>query len=216
MFVDTVPSAVASFALVAGLVTITPGLDTALVLRYAVTHGRKTAYATALGVVTGCLIWGVAASAGVSALLAASEVAYAALRLAGAAYLLWLGVGLLIKAFRQHGNGASTTRIESSPTIDLWASWRRGFGVNILNPKIGAFYVALLPQFIPPDVSPVLMGALLAGVHSVEGMVWFSLIIAAAHAMRAWLDRPRTRRSLDALTGTTLIGFGVVLALRER
>lgn len=216
MFVDTVPSAVASFAFVAGLVTITPGLDTALVLRYAVTHGRKTAYATALGVVTGCLIWGVAASAGVSALLAASEVAYAAVRLAGAAYLLWLGVGLLVQAFRHRGNGESPARIDCSPAIPLWASWRRGFGVNILNPKIGAFYVALLPQFIPPDVSPVLMGALLAGVHSVEGMVWFSLIISAAHAMRSWLDRPRTRRGLDAVTGTTLIGFGVVLALRER
>ncbi|MDQ4039076.1 MAG: LysE family transporter, partial [Actinomycetota bacterium] len=88
---DTVPAAVASFALVAGLVTVTPGLDTALVLRSAVTSGRR-AYATGLGVCVGCLVWGVAAAAGLSALLVASEVAYAALRLLGGAYLLWLGL----------------------------------------------------------------------------------------------------------------------------
>lgn len=215
MFVDAVPAAVASFALVAGLVTITPGLDTALVLRSALTKGRWPAYATALGVCSGVLVWGMAAAVGISALLTASEVAYTVLRLVGAAYLVWLGLRLLWAAIRRDRVTEASTG-DVAPGTSGWAAWRQGFGVNILNPKIGAFYVALLPQFIPADAAPVLMGLLLATVHAVEGIVWFSLIIAGAHAMRAWLGRRRVQRSLDGSTGAVLIGFGVVLALPER
>lgn len=217
MLADTVPAAIASFALVAGLVTITPGLDTALVLRSALTQGRSSAYATALGICTGCLVWGVAAAVGVSAVLAASEVAYTVLRLAGAAYLLWLGLRLFVAAIRGDRTSATPeTTSESAPSQSGWVSWGQGFGVNMLNPKVGAFYVALLPAFIPPDASPLLMGSLLATVHALEGILWFSLIIAAAHAMRARLRRPRVQRSLDGITGVALLGFGAALALPER
>ncbi|MBA3799352.1 MAG: LysE family translocator, partial [Geodermatophilaceae bacterium] len=212
MFVDAVPAAVASFALVAGLVTITPGLDTALVLRSALTKGRWPAYATALGVCSGVLVWGMAAAVGISALLTASEVAYTVLRLVGAAYLIWLGLRLLWAAIRRDRVTEASTG-DVAPGTSGWAAWRQGFGVNILNPKIGAFYVALLPQFIPADAAPVLMGLLLATVHAVEGIVWFSLIIAGAHAMRAWLGRRRVQRSLDGSTGAVLIGFGIALSL---
>ncbi|MDQ3715199.1 MAG: LysE family translocator [Actinomycetota bacterium] len=215
MVADTIPAALLSFALVAGLVTITPGLDTALVLRSALTQGRAPAYATALGVCTGCLAWGIAAAVGVSAILTASTVAYTVLRLVGAAYLIWLGLRWLIAAIDRSQPTKATNR-PSSPGARGWAAWRQGFGVNILNPKIGAFYVALLPQFIPPDVPAVLIGGLLAAVHSVEGVLWFTLIIASAHAMRAWLGRPRVQRGLNGVTGATLIGFGVALALPER
>lgn len=159
--------------------TITPGLDTALVLRSALTKGRWPAYATALGVCSGVLVWGMAAAVGISALLTASEVAYTVLRLVGAAYLVWLGLRLLVAAIRR----------DRVPEV---------------------------PQFIPPDASPVLMGALLATVHSIEGILWFALMIAAAHAMRAWLSRRRVQRSLDGGTGAVLIGFGIALALPER
>jgi len=112
---------------------------------------------------------------------------------------------------------AAAVAADDNPShLTKWASWRQGLGVNILNPKIGAFYVALLPQFIPTDVSPVLMGALLAVVHSIEGILWFTLIIAGAHAMRAWLRRSRVQRGLNGITGATLIGFGVALALPGR
>lgn len=142
MFADTIPTALASFALVAGLVTITPGLDTALVLRSALTQGRSAAYATALGVATGCVVWGVAAAIGVSAVLTASEVAYTALRLVGAAYLIWLGLRWLTEAIRHHRPSAGVAGYDNSPHTTGWAAWRQGLGVNILNPKIGAFYVA--------------------------------------------------------------------------
>jgi len=215
MFADTIPAAVASFAVVAGLVTITPGLDTALVLRSALTKGRWPAYATALGVCTGVLVWGMAAAVGISALLTASEVAYTVLRLVGAAYLVWLGLRLVWAAIRRDRVTEAITG-DVFPGTSGWAAWRQGFGVNILNPKIGAFYVALLPQFIPADAAPVLMGLLLASVHAAEGIIWFSLMIAAAHAMRAWLSRRRVQRSLDGSTGAVLIGFGTALALPER
>ncbi|MDQ3053171.1 MAG: LysE family translocator [Actinomycetota bacterium] len=216
MFADSIPGAVVSFALVAGLVTITPGLDTALVLRSALTQGRAPAFATALGVCTGCLAWGIAAAVGVSAILTASTVAYTALRLMGAAYLIWLGLRWLLAAIRRSEPASATADGAASPGARGWAAWRQGFGVNVLNPKIGAFYVALLPQFIPPEVPAVLMGALLAAVHSIEGILWFTLIIAGAHAMRAWLRRPSVQRGLNGITGATLIGFGVALALPER
>jgi len=144
MFADTILAGVGSFALVAGLVTITPGLDTALVLRSALTKGRWPAYATALGVCSGVLVWGMAAAVGISALLTASEVAYTVLRLVGAAYLIWLGLRLLWAAIRRDRVTEATTG-DVAPGTSGWAAWRQGFGANILNPKIGAFYVALLP-----------------------------------------------------------------------
>lgn len=216
MFADTIPAALVSFALVAGVVTITPGLDTALVLRSALTQGRASAYATALGINAGCLVWGVAAAVGVSAVLTASEVAYTILRLVGAAYLIWLGLRWLVAAIRRDRTSAAVAADGNRSHVTKWAAWRQGLGVNILNPKIGAFYVALLPQFIPPDVSPALMGVLLATVHNIEGILWFTLIIAGAHTMRAWLRRPRVQRGMNGITGATLIGFGVALALPER
>lgn len=216
MFADTIASALVSFALVAGLVTITPGLDTALVLRSALIQGRASAYATAAGVCTGCLVWGVAAAVGVSAVLTASEVAYTVLRLVGAAYLIWLGLRWLVASIRRDRASAALAADDNSSNLSSWASWRQGLGVNILNPKIGAFYVALLPQFIPTDVSPVLMGMLLATVHSFEGILWFTLIIAGAHRMRTWLRRPRVQRGMNGITGATLIGVGVALAVPER
>lgn len=216
MFADPILTALLSFALVAGLVTITPGLDTALVLRSALTQGRGPAYATAFGICTGCLAWGVAAAVGVSAVLTASEVAYTALRLAGAVYLIWLGLRLLRAAIRGDSERAELKQHTQSSPISGWAAWRQGFGVNLLNPKIGAFYVALLPQFIPAEAQPFLMGMALATVHGVEGLLWFSVIISGAHAMRAWLRRPRVEAIMSGCTGATLIGFGVALAWPDR
>ncbi len=146
-------SAVASFAVIAALLTIIPGLDTALVVRAAVTQGRRIGFATALGINTGTLIWGAAAAMGVSALLTASRVVYDALRLAGAAYLLWLGTSMLWRSRRRCDTGAAGA-VGSEPVLasgraDVLASWSRGVATNLLNPKVGVFYVAMLPQFIP-------------------------------------------------------------------
>ncbi|MBE1559715.1 LysE family translocator [Nonomuraea africana] len=203
-------SALLSFAVVAGLVTIVPGLDTALVLRAALTRGRRVAFATALGVNTGVLVWGVAAAAGLSALLTASQLAFTVLRYAGAAYLVWFGVSMIRKA-RRPAEGVVEPPVREGG--GLAGAWARGALTNLLNPKIGVFYVALLPQFLPQEAPPLLGGLLLAMVHNAEGMLWFTVLIFGAGAARSWLERPPARRVIDRVTGTVLVGFGLRLAL---
>lgn len=203
-------SSVASFALVVGLVTITPGLDTALVLRAALNRGRLDAVFTAAGVNLGVLVWAVAAATGISALLTASEAAYTALRLAGAAYMVLLGLRMLFDAVRRRSSGMGLAATARPPS--LWGAFRTGLLTNLLNPKVGAFYVALLPQFIPDDGSAVLSGIVLGLVHNLEGVVWFTLVILGADAARRHLARRRTERCIEAVTGTALVGFGAALA----
>lgn len=199
-----------SFALVAGLVTVTPGLDTALVLRSALNRGRLDAAATAAGVCLGVLVWAVAAATGVSALLTASEAAYDVLRIAGAAYMALLGLRFLRNALRREE--ATVEGVPRRREPSLWAAFRSGLLTNLLNPKVGAFYVALLPQFVPADGSPVLAGVLLGVVHNVEGVLWFTLVILGADAARRRLARRSTERWIEGLTGTALVGFGLRLA----
>ena len=205
---------VLSFAAVAGLLTIVPGLDTAMVLRSTAANGRRHGFATALGVNSGALVWGAAAAVGVSALLSASTVAYTLVRLTGALYMIWIGTRLLVQAVRRQGEmpelpGAAGER-------GLVRSWSLGFTTNLLNPKIGAFYVAILPQFIPAHASHLAVGLLLAFVHDLEGLTWFTAIILGAHSVRTLLERRRVRRGIDGVTGLTLIGFGIRLGLSSK
>ena len=192
-----------SFVLVVGLLTLTPGLDTALILRTAALGAPRRAWGVVLGIQSGTLIWGVLTSAGITALLTASRLAYDILRWAGACYLIWLGLSMLWSARR---------RAEPEPAAEA-PGWRRGLLTNLLNPKMGAFYVALLPQFIPPGVNPFAFGVLLAGVHIVLGTAWSAVLVALAHQLRAVLRRPTARRVLDRVTGTVITAFGLRLAL---
>ena len=202
-------TAVLTFTLVAAALTITPGLDTALVLRAALTRSRREAAATAAGIVAGLLVWGAAAAVGVSALLTASQVAYDVLRYAGAAYLVWFGVRLLVRAIRGGGAEAPGAGVTGS----AWRAVRTGLATNLLNPKVGVFYVALLPQFLPSGSDPLAVGLLLAGVHALLSVAWFGLLIALAAVLSRWLRRPATVRAIDGVTGASLVGFGVRLAL---
>lgn len=208
------------FALVAIPLTIMPGLDSALVLRTAVVSGRRHAYATALGINAGTLVWGVAAAVGATAVLAASATAYRALTLAGAAYLLWLGGQMLWSSFRpgrydalpavalggEARSGADTLG-EGAPR-SAWRSFAVGATTNLLNPKVGVFYLATIPQFLPDDVPHLLMGLLLAVEHDVLGFVWLALLINAAALARRWLSGRAIARVTDRVTGAVLLAFG--------
>lgn len=200
-------ASLAAFALVAGLMTITPGLDTALVLRTAATGSRREAFACALGIGTGVLTWALAAAVGASALAAASPLAYTVLRYAGAGYMIWLGVRMLVSALR------NTPAPTDAPRRSGASAFRQGLFVNLLNPKIGAFYLALLPQFLPAGESPLLMGVLLGLVHNAEGLLWSAAIILAVDRMRPLLARPRVQRVVEAVAGSAVVGFGVRLGL---
>jgi threonine/homoserine/homoserine lactone efflux protein len=199
--------------LLAAVLTIIPGLDTALVLRASLAQGRRHAIATALGINSGAFVWGAAAAVGATALLAVSELAFTVLKLAGAVYLVGLGVTMFVKTFvrrEQH-----SLELGAAPG-SLWAAYGRGALTNLLNPKVGVFYIAVIPQFIPEGVPPLPMGLLLALVHNLESVLWFGAIIAASGFARRWLAGARARRWIDRVTGGILVGFGVALAVESR
>ncbi|OKI12582.1 LysE family translocator [Streptomyces sp. CB03911] len=204
-----------SFALVVGLLTLTPGLDTALILRTSALGHRRRAWGVVLGIQTGTLLWGTLTSLGVTALLTASHLAYETLRWAGAAYLVWTGARMLRATFGG-GSGPEAAAPDSRPTADTaGGGWRQGTLTNLLNPKMGAFYVALLPQFVPPGSNHFTTGLLLTSVHIVLGLAWSTVLIACARALRGRLGRPKTRRLLDRVTGTVVAAFGIRLAFGD-
>ncbi|GAA1167100.1 threonine/homoserine/homoserine lactone efflux protein [Kitasatospora gansuensis] len=210
-----ITTALWSFALVVGLLTLTPGLDTALILRTAALGERARAWGVVLGINTGTMIWGAASSLGISALLTASRLAYETLRWAGVAYLLWIGLQMLCG---QMLRGSGTPGPDPEPdtgTGGFGAGWRRGALTNLLNPKVGVFYVAVLPQFIPAGVPHLPMGVLLTSVHVAEGLVWSAVLVAFARAIRGWLRRPAARKLMDRLTGVVVVGFGLRLATTD-
>ncbi|HEU0275775.1 MAG TPA: LysE family translocator [Candidatus Udaeobacter sp.] len=209
----TVEQALLSFTLTAGLLTITPGLDTALVLRTAAVEGKKQAMLAGIGICTGCLLWGAAASFGLSALLAVSGFAYSVLRIAGAIYLVYLGIKLVIRAF------CSTSPIDNAELVwtedenrdsSLWL--KRGLLTNLLNPKVGAFYLSFLPQFIPTGVQIWSFSILLALIHATQGLLWFLLLTNATELISSWLKQRRVVMALDSMMGAVLIAFGLKLA----
>ncbi|MCP2337700.1 LysE family translocator [Actinomadura rupiterrae] len=209
----TISTALWSFALVAGLMTLTPGLDTALILRTAALGQRRRAWGVVLGIQAGTLVWGAFASLGITALLTASHLAYTTLRWVGAAYLLWMGVRMIWTS-RRHLSAEAAADAEPEPDR-LRDGLRRGAFTNLLNPKVGAMYMALLPQFIPADVPHLPFGMALASIHVAFGLAWSSVLVTFAHALRSWLAKPSARRLMDRVTGTVIAAFGLRLAFGD-
>jgi len=211
-------AALLAFTLAAAVLTVTPGLDTALVLRTAVVEGPARAMVAGLGICCGLFGWGLLVSAGLGALLAVSQLAFDALRVVGALYLLYLGTRLLLRlrapasamAIEPHAGAGARRDVERR----RW--FIRGLLTNLLNPKVGAFYVTFLPQFIPAGVNVVWFSLLLAAIHAVEGVLWFALLTRASTAARRWLVRPSVQRALDGVTGGLFLLFGVRLAVEYR
>jgi threonine/homoserine/homoserine lactone efflux protein len=212
----TVFQSLAAFSLAAGLLTVTPGLDTALVLRTAAIDGSRNAVRAGLGIVAGCLVWGAAVALGLGALLAASELAFTVLKWAGAVYLLWLGLNLIVKPRSSFQLESSSFTSSSRGTASGGHWMRRGFFTNLLNPKVGVFYVSFLPQFLPTHVAAGPYIFLLAALHALMGIVWFAVLILATQPIARWLRRPGTVRVLDRVTGLVFVGFGVKLATARR
>jgi threonine/homoserine/homoserine lactone efflux protein len=203
-------SVLVSFALVVGVLTVTPGLDTALVLRSAAVGGRHRAFGVIAGIQSGTFAWGFLAAVGVSAVLLASARLYEAIRLVGAVYLVWTGGRMLWSAIRGAGSASA-----GEPTVaddSFFHGWHQGVLTNLLNPKMGVFYVALLPQFIPESAPHVVWGLTLAGVHVLLGTAWLGTLTLIAQRFRRWLQRRRVTRTIDAVSGTAIVGFGVGIA----
>ncbi|HEX4180878.1 MAG TPA: LysE family translocator [Caulobacteraceae bacterium] len=205
----TLIQALLAFAFAAGLLTVTPGLDTAIVLRASALEGRKAGIAAAAGITLGLMVWGTASAIGLTALLAASSLAYMALKWIGAAYLVVLGLNMLLRPKASVASGEAETVGVHGP--GLWL--RRGLLTNLLNPKVGVFYVAFLPQFTPPGAPTGPFIAALVAIHIVEGAIWFAALIAATEPLGRCLRRPEIARRMNRLTGAIFIGFGAKLAL---
>lgn len=208
----TVAQALAAYLLAAGILTLTPGADTALVLRTATASGPRPAAFAAAGIGLGCLAWGVIVSLGLGAVLATSEVAFTALKWAGALYLLWLGVTLVWRPRTVLDAGGAAP----SADRDALAALRRGFLSNLLNPKVGVFYITFLPQFVPPGVAVAPFSLLLAVIHVVMGALWCAVLIAATLPLARVLSRPAVVAGMDRVAGSIFIAFGLRLALSRQ
>jgi len=198
-----------AFTFAATLLTLTPGLDTALVLRTATVEGKHQALRATLGINAGCLLWGAAVAFGLGALVAVSELAYNLLKYCGAAYLAWLGLNMLLRPRR------SPVPVEASDKPG--GNWfLKGMLGNLLNPKIGIFYVSFLPQFIPPGQALVPWTFGLVSIHVVLGLIWSCVLIGATRPLSGFLRRQRVIRWMDRTTGMIFLLFAARLALSRR
>jgi threonine/homoserine/homoserine lactone efflux protein len=184
-----------AFLAVAVIVIVSPGPDFALTVRNTLVGGRRAGLATALGVIVGQLVWGVATAAGLAALLVASHPAFVALRFAGAAYLVWLG----LQSLRGSHDVAVTHR---------GSGFRQGLLSNLGNPKMAIFFASLLPQF--GDSFGALIGH--SVLFSCLTLAWLAVVVRLGDVLRI----PRVRRAVDVVTGVALVAFGLRLATEPR
>jgi threonine/homoserine/homoserine lactone efflux protein len=199
------------FLVVAVVVVITPGVDMALVTKNALVHGRRAALASAAGINVGIGLWTIAAALGVAAIVQASAAVFTVVKLAGAIYLLYLGVQAL-RAGRRRPRAATA----GSPALSSAGAFRQGLVSNALNPKIAVFFTSLLPQFVTHGRPALLELLALGAIFNALGVVWLTGYALAAARGRAALQRPRVRAALDYLSGTVLVGLAARLAFERR
>ena len=190
------------------LLTLTPGLDTTLIIRTATLEGKNKAVQAALGINLGCIAWGIIVACGLGALLMASDFAFLLLKWMGAAYLTWLGLNLILKPRTQlaHLNQPSTSQ-----------NWFiKGFCGNLLNPKVGIFYISFLPQFIPHTSSPIIWTIGLVMIHVIIGLIWSIFLISSMQLIASYLKQPKFIKYMDRITGSIFILFALKLAFSKR
>ncbi|MEH6823336.1 MAG: LysE family translocator [Motiliproteus sp.] len=198
------------FLLAITALTLTPGVDTLLVMRNAARGGHRDGLLTSLGICLGLFIHAGISAAGLSVILLGSAELFTALKLAGAAYLIWLGIQSLRSAVRRRGVQFDVSG--SLTQVPALTSLREGLLSNVLNPKPIIFYMAFLPQFIDPAYSALPQALLMAAVHFSIGMFWQGALVLMVGRARQWLQRPRVAQVMDSLTGVLLVGFGGKLA----
>jgi threonine/homoserine/homoserine lactone efflux protein len=203
-----VTESLAAFLAVSAIVIVTPGQDTALTIRNSLLGGRAAGVATVLGVSAGQAVWTLAASAGLAALLVASEPAFVALKLVGAAYLVYLGAQSLLAAVRGHAHARAGAR-SAAPRV----AFRQGVLSNLGNPKMAVFFSSLLPQFGGTSFASLLALGLLFCTLTLVWLAAYAVLVARAGDV---LRRPRIRRVLDAVTGFVLTALGIRLAGERR
>lgn len=195
---------VLAFTGAAVLIVLLPGPDTLVVVRSILRGGRRQGILTSLGNLCGLTVWVVSAVVGIAALLRASEVGYDVLRAVGACYLVFLG----IQAYRSRG----TTQELPEGRALLGTGFRAGILTNLLNPKVGVFFVTFLPGFVPSGASVPAVTALYGAIFIVLTALYWVLLLAVSGKVTTWMNTPKIRRRLDVATAAVLVGFGARLA----
>ncbi len=194
------------------LLNLAPGPDTFYILARSGAEGRAVGVASALGIAGGSVVHTMAAALGLSVLLATSPLAFDLVRYAGAAYLVFLGVRMLLA--KASAVGADANRRGRGAV----AAFRQGMLTNVLNPKVALFFLAFLPQFIAPAAAHAKLGFVVLGLSFVAtGLAWCLVLALAGAAIGTWLrTRPRFGAWLDRLCGAVFVGLGIRLALQQR
>ena len=201
-------AAILTFILAATLIVLLPGPDTLVVIRSLLKSGKKVAGLTAAGVLSGLVIWVFAATIGLSAMLSASRVGYLSLRLVGAGYLIWLGV----QTIKNRRAGLELDGDERSPRL-IGEGYRAGLATDLLNPKVGVFFVTFLPGFVPAGHQVGTTVFFFGVIFILETAAYFFLLLTLAGRIQSWMRNSVIRRRLNTATGLVLVGFGIRLAV---
>lgn len=197
------------------VLTVTPGLDTMLIIRNSVRGGRLDGTFSSLGICTGTFVHAIISALGISLILLSTAWAFTALKTAGALYLIWLGLGSIKVAF-QRGEGRLVLGYKGTKRELVWyRSFREGFLSNVLNPKAIIFYMAFLPQFIDPAHPAITQALFVAALHFSVAMVYQCLLAALVEKAATWLERPGVNRLFNIFSGTIFILLGARLAMTE-
>jgi threonine/homoserine/homoserine lactone efflux protein len=212
-----IDSQILAFTGLAFALTVTPGADTMLVMRNTLIHGRSSGILTVLGGCGGILIHATLSALGLSLVLVRSAATYEIVKLAGASYLIWLGLQALWRAFHpQAGAQTPTSPSQPSKQASKYYSLRDGLLSNVLNPKTALFYLALLPQFVYLGDQVFVTSLLLASIHIAMRFTWLFFITILIQRTREFINRSFIKQSMEAMTGVVLCAFGMRLALARR
>jgi threonine/homoserine/homoserine lactone efflux protein len=203
-----------AFLAVSVLVIVTPGPDTAMLIRNTLLGGARGGIFTALGIASGQLIWAFATSLGLVALLIASEPLFLALKYLGAGYLVLLGLQSLWAALRSQPTQSDPAHCGPRPVAR--ASFRQGLISDLGNPKMAMFFASLLPQFVPGGEASFIALMSLGALFAAMAFLWLAFYAMCLARLERFLRRSGIRRTLEAVTGTVLVALGLRLALEER
>lgn len=204
-----------AFLIAITILTLTPGLDTALVIRNSSRGGFSDGFLTSLGICLGLFVHATFSAVGISAILAQSAELFNAVKMVGAAYLIWLGVMTLKSLLNGTSSGLNANVVVGSTPLDAKRSLREGFLSNVLNPKTAVFYLAFLPQFINPEGSAFLQSCLMAAIHFVIAMVWQCGLAGVLTKAKNLLQSPRFTRWMEGSTGAVLVFLGIKLLVEK-
>ncbi|MCG6315280.1 LysE family translocator [Vibrio vulnificus] len=202
-----------AFLIAITILTLTPGLDTALVIRNTTRAGLQDGCMTSLGICCGLFVHALFSAIGISAILAQSAELFQLVKMIGAAYLIWLGFSSL-KSLMTSGSGLSVAQM-AQQSYDAKRSLREGFLSNVLNPKTAVFYLAFLPQFVNPEGLPLLQSMTMAGIHFVIAMVWQCGLAGALNSAKNLLKNAQFMKWMEGATGAVLVALGIKLLVEK-